>query len=451
MNNRQQKEKGKIKSRSALAILGIWIFILILSGCEGINLPGIFASATPIPPTLAVKPTTAPNISATIFVPQKTTGNAQDLIIWVPPQFNPDSETPASKLLKEQLNSFAAANPGVKIITRVKAATGPAGLLSSLKSAKDAATQAVPAIVLLSRSDLEAAASQGLILPIDTLSSVIEEKDWYEYARQLSAIQGRTYGLPFGGDALILVYRPTRVAGPPANWDNVSRQGQPVIFAAGDRQSLVTLNLYMTAGGTVTDEQQRPTIQPQALEKVLKIYFDGLVQNSFPNWLFQYQTENQALQAYREQKGQWLITWSSYYLAELPADSTAVVLPSLSPDKSSLTTGWVWALSDPQPDRRELSTRLAEHLVQAEFLAKWTPLSAALPVRPTTMEKWDSLTIQSLLNEIIATAKLIPGYENLNTLGPILQEAVGLVLKRESDPIRASQGAVDRLSSPPTP
>ena len=162
----------------------------------------------------------------------------------MPPQFNPDSETPASKLLKGQLNSFVAANPGVKIITRVKAATGPAGLLSSLKSAKNAATQAVPALVLLSRSDLEAAATQGLILPIDTLSKVIDDKDWYEYARQLSTFQGRTYGLPFGGDALILVYRPTRVAGPPENWDNVSRQGQPVIFAAGDRLSLVTLNLY---------------------------------------------------------------------------------------------------------------------------------------------------------------------------------------------------------------
>ena len=164
----------------------------------------------------------------------------------------------------------------------------------------------------------------------------------------------------------------------------------------------------------------------------MKLYFDGTVQNSFPGWLFQYQTDNQALQAYREQKGQWLITWSSNYLAELPVDSTAVVMPSLSSEKSTLTTGWVWALSDPQPDRRELSTRLAEHLVQAEFLAKWTPLSAALPVRPTTMDKWDSSSIQSLLNEIIITAKLIPGNDTLNALGPILQEAVGLVLKEKA-------------------
>ncbi len=437
-------------ARLALVMAAVFLVLLSLAACQGLALPGFLSSPTPAP-TPVVEPTTTFPASSTDQAGQTSTDNPQDLIIWVPPQFDPENDTPASRLLKAHLQDFIDANPGVRIITRVKAAAGPAGLLASLSSASKAANQAVPAVVLLSRPDLESAATDGLILPIDTLTNVMEEKDWYEYARQLSSIQGRTYGLPFSGDALILVYRPTRVAGPPPTWESVSRQGQPVIFAAGDRLALTTINLYLSAGGLLYNEQNQPTIETQPLERVFRLYFDGLVQNSFPSSLFQYQTDAQALQAYREQKGQWLITWSSNYLAELPADSTASTLPSMDSLKTTLTSGWIWGLSDPKPDRRELSTRLAEHLVNAEFIAQWAPLAASLPVRPTTMDKWNSLSVQALLNEIITTAVIIPGNDTLNVLGPVLQEATGLVLKRESDPIRASQGALDRLSTPPTP
>ncbi|MHC1781625.1 MAG: ABC transporter substrate-binding protein [Anaerolineaceae bacterium] len=442
----------KITQPTARVLLGaalILLFIVGISACQGISMPGFQSSTTPLPPTLAALPTSTPIGSKSGQTTQASADNLKELIIWVPPQFDPTNDTPASRLLAQHLKTFIDENPGVSITTRVKAVTGPAGLLASLNSAASAAAQAVPALVLLTRPDLETAAAKGLILPIDTLTSVMEEKDWYDYAHQLSAIKGRTYGLPFGGDALVLVYRPTRVAGPPSNWESVARQGQPVIFPAGDRQSLVTINLYLSTGGTLLNEQGQPTIQTQELEKVLKLYYDGLLQNAFPNWLVQYQIDNQALQAYREQKGQWLVTWSSNYLAEMPVDSTAATLPPLGAQKTTLTSGWLWGLSDQQPDRRELSIRLAEHLVQAEFLSQWGPLSSSLPVRPTTMIKWNSLTIQNLLNDIINSAVIIPGNDSLNLLGPILQEAAGMVLKRESDPIRASQGALDRLTAPP--
>jgi hypothetical protein len=88
--------------------------------------------------------------------------------------------------------------------------------------------------------------------------------------------------------------------------------------------------------------------------------------------------------------------------------------------------------------------------VEAEFLSQWGPLSASLPVRPSTINKWTSPTIQALFNDILATAVIIPANDSINLIGPILQEATGLILKRESDPIRASQGAFDRLSTPPS-
>lgn len=436
-------------ARLLLGSLFIFILIASLTACQGLSLPNFLSSPTPKEPSAQNTPVPSPVSQVPEQASKPTQAVLSDIILWVPPQFNPENDSDAGRILKQHLNDFEDENPGVRVITRVKAASGPAGLLASLRSASSAATSAVPALVLLSRSDLESAATDGLILPIDTLTKQLEEDDWFDYARQLAMIKGRTYGLPFSGDALILVYRPARVAGPPANWESISRQGQPVIFAAGDRSSLVTIDLYLSSGGVLLNEQGMPTVQTQPLEKVLKLYFDGLLLNAFPNWLAQYQTDSQAFQAYVDFKGQWLVTWSSSFLTALPADSTATTLPALGDRKITLTSGWVWGLSDPRPDNRELSIRLAEHLVQPEFLARWTPLSASLPVRPTTMVKWNSLSIQNLINEVLDTAVIIPGNDILSQIGPVLQEATSLILKRESDPVRASQGALDRLTAPP--
>ena len=59
------------------------------------------------------------------------------------------------------------------------------------------------------------------------------------------------------------------------------KTGPAVIFAAGDRLVLWRDQpVLKSAGGLVTDEQERPTLQPQPLEKVLKLYFDGTVKQS---------------------------------------------------------------------------------------------------------------------------------------------------------------------------
>jgi ABC-type glycerol-3-phosphate transport system substrate-binding protein len=449
----RQSNNSTLSKPNFRALLGaslVLLFIVSVSACQGFTLPGFLSSSTPPPATMVTLPTSTAIGAAPAHPVEATSESSKDLIIWVPPQFDPSNDAPASRKLKSHLQVFIDENPGVRITTRVKAVSGPAGLLASLNSASNAASQAVPALVLLTRSDLEAAADKGLILPVDTLTNTMDGKDWYDYARQLSTINGRTYGMPFCGDALILVYRPTRVAGPPPNWESVARQGQPVIFPAGERSALATINLYYSAGGSLRNELNQPAIQTRELEKVLKLYFDGLLQNTFPTWLAQYQNDTQALQAYREFKGQWLITWASNYLAELPADSTASTIPTLGDKEVTITSAWLWGLSDPQPDRRELSARLLEHMVEAEFLSQWGPLSASVPVRPSTLNKWTSPTIQALFNDILATAVIIPASDSLNLIGPILQEATGLILKRESDPIRASQGALDRLSAPST-
>ena len=100
----------------------------------------------------------------------------------------------------------------------------------------------MPSVIALRRSDLELAALKSLVQPLDGLSNAIDQPDWYDYARDLSMVQGATYGLPFAGDALILNYRPNKTGAPdPNNWDAIFRLETPLVFPAGDAQALFQL------------------------------------------------------------------------------------------------------------------------------------------------------------------------------------------------------------------
>ena len=86
--------------------------------------------------------------------------------IWLPPEFDPQGNSPASSLLKARLDEFASENPDVRLEVRVKALEGAGGLLESLVAANVAAPLALPDLVLLPRPLLESAAIKRIALPL---------------------------------------------------------------------------------------------------------------------------------------------------------------------------------------------------------------------------------------------------------------------------------------------
>ena len=431
----------------------IWAALSVLlsltMGC-GVDLSGLLQAKTATP--------TAPAVSQTITpLPTDQTANAtatpsgpQTLEIWVPPQFDPSGGSSAAGLLRNRLSEFEAQNPDLKVSVRVKAASGPGGLIESLSSASAAAPAVLPALVALSRSDLETAALKGLVFSLDGLTRIVDDTDWYAYARQLALIQGSAFGLPFAGDALLLLYRPAVLPNAPADWPALIASNLPTAFAAADGQALTTLQLYLSAGGEVKDNQGRPTLQTDPLAKVLKLIDDGVKAGVFPNWLAQYQTDGQAWQAYREQRAQLLITWSNQYLSDFPADTAAAPLPSLSDKPFTLATGWVWAISDPLPERRAASIRLAEFLVNSEFLAKWSADAGFLPTRPSALTAWSNEGLRALFSPIALSAQVRPSNDLLLGLGPILEDATLQILNQQGDPVQIAQAAAERLAVTPT-
>lgn len=373
------------------------------------------------------------------------------LRIWLPPQFNPDAGTLASDLLKSRLEAFASQNPSVRLEVRIKALDGPGGLLDSLAAASAAAPLALPDLVALPRPMLESAALKGLLYPYDLQGVVPDDNDWYEYARRLAHLQDILFGLPFAGDVLLLVCTPLLVESPPGSWEEVVSLGQVLAFPAADPNALYTLALYQAAGGQIQDTLGRPAISPDALEQVLTFYQQAGQAGVMPYWLTQYQTDDQAWTVFIEGQATMAVAWYSHFrqgAVGLPMKIYAAPLPTPNGVPFTLATGWVWALASPDPERRELSARLAIFLTDGAFLSTWTLTAGYLPPSSSALSAWSDVSLRNLADQLASSARLMPPAEVLSALGPAVEDAVIQVLKHQADPRLTAQVVAERLNRP---
>ncbi len=431
-------------------LLGWLAFIALLTAgacnvLEQIQLPFLTPDAQPTTPTPAPQtPTPQPPEAAT---PTPQPSIPQSLTLWLPPDFDPSSGSPAALILSNRLLDFTQ-ETGIEIEVRLKAASGPGSTLEALTAAAAAAPLALPGVTALSRPDLENAAIKGLVYPLDGASTLIDDPDWYEYARQLAMVQGVTFGLPFAGDSLVIVYRPALVIEPPLTWEAIMRLGQPVAFAAGSSQSMLTIAQYRSHGGVVEDAQRRPALDAGSLTEVLQMYASAVQSAIFPTWLTDFETEQQAWAAFEEGRVNAVITWNSYYLKNRIPDGAIAALPVSGPNPVTLAAGWSWAVTDPLPERRAYSVQLAEWLSDPTFLAAWTEAAGSLPTRPSSLTAWRDPGMRTILGQSALTAEARPSNDLLISLGPVLKEAVTQVIENAADPALVAEQAAQQLTVP---
>jgi ABC-type glycerol-3-phosphate transport system substrate-binding protein len=374
------------------------------------------------------------------------------LKIWIPPEFDPANGSPEGELLQARLDEFSQRRSNVRIETRVKDVEGPGGILDTLSTAGAAASLSLPDLVALPRHPLENAAIKGFLHPFDGLTNTMDDPDWYDYARQLSHLQNSTFGIPFAGDALIMVYRPSILGNPPTDWasslDVSAETSVSVSFPAADPSSLVTLMLYQSTGGSIMDEENRPTLNAVQLTEVLLYYQQAQQSLLMPFWLTQYESDDQSWTAYRENQTDMVITWASRYMQNPPIDAAGAPIPTSDGNPFSLATGWAWALASPDPDHQVISAQLAEFLTTGDFLAEWSATSGYIPPRPSALSAWANVSMQTLLNQVVPSARLTPSQDILTTLGPVLQDATVDILKEQADPASAAEAAVEALAAP---
>jgi len=418
-------------------LLTFAILIFLLAGCANIS----SLLSTPEPAPVSTNTPAAIATSTSTATPTTTPGGPRTLRIWVPPQFDPSAETPAGALLQARLDEFIARRPSLQIEVRVKPESGTSGLPNALTTTRSAAPSTMPDLVALSRVNLESATAKGLLHPLDGLTTLPDDPDWYPYARQMAHIQNTTFGLPFAGDAMALVgYR----APLPTAWNELSDE-TIFIFPAADSRALFTLSLYLSAGGTLQNNQGQLDLDEAILIDVLSLYNPDIENPFISPQVVNYETDEQAWNAFREQRGNLVVSWTSRYLQEQTLSLALATLPGLETGQYTLATGWSWALAGSNPENQPLAVELAEFLSDSEFLAEWTQAAGYLPTRPTALSSWEDANLQLTLTQTAESANLIPGEDVLVTIGPLLTETMLAVINGEQLPGEAAQSIVEQL------
>ncbi len=421
-------------------ILVLLVLIFVLSSC---------VTAPPAGETPAAAMTATP---AATPLPQAGTADAPEagpvtLRVWIPPQFDPASETFAAALFRARLNEFAARKQNVQVEVRIKDVDGPGGILDTLRTASAAAPAALPDLVALPRHGMETAAADGVLHAFDGLTTVMDDPDWYSYARQLAHTQNAVFGIPFAGDALLMVYRPAEVAAPPLTWDESLAITATLAFPAADPKALVTLLHYQSLGGSLVSEEQ-VTLDEILLTEVLTYYQQASAVGLMPDWVAQFETDAQSWEAYQAAQANLAIAWASRPLTALPEGSAAAPIPTFDGTPFTLADGWVWSLTATDPDRQLLAAQLAEFLTTGDYLAAWTEAAGVIPPRPGALANWENEQNRALLEQIAPAAQLIPSMDVIIPLGAAIQPAVTTVIEGELDPLTAAQNAAAKLTAP---
>lgn len=407
-------------------LLGLLVLtgLLLSTGCS--SLAPLLSTPTPVPLTQA---SATPQPTSTPDAPQP---QARILRVWLPPRFNPDSGTQSADLLKQRLVEFESLHPGLEIEVRIKTEEGETSLINSLGITSLAAPAILPDLIILSRPALETAARKGYLHPIDGLSVMLDDPDWYTYARDLGHVQNIGYGLPFAGDALVLAYRPENGGGP--DWEEIFSNGIKLSFPAADPRGLFGLSLYVSAGGKVLDANGLPALEQDALVQTLSWLEEGMFSESISPALRNISLESDALALYRSGGVDAVIAWTSS-----APEGSLVPIPGLDGSPRSPATGWVWALAGSNPENQQIAIELAESLTAGEFMSEWTRAAGYLPTRPS-----GAIASPDSIIAVLESALLLPSDDIMTVLGPLMQEAWVRVLNGEQ-PEAVAGSVVEKL------
>jgi ABC-type glycerol-3-phosphate transport system substrate-binding protein len=441
---------GKNSQRSIFLklSLGLGILVLLMIGITSCNFPDIQGllspnSPTEIPSLSLASPT--PNPSATPNVPVL---GSETLILWVPPQFDPEDGSTASNLFLSRLDEFSSRRPQTSIQVRVKELSGEYGLLESLRTTRTAAPIIMPDLIALPRPLMEQAFREGLVLPLDEITEVMDENDWFSYALDLAQVEDQTAGIPFAGDVMVLAYKNDSEDPPPPDWDSVLAVQKALAFPASDPQALVTLALYQSLEGELVDPSGDLIIGNESLLEVLTYYQQAQAANVMPYWLTQFETDQQAWQSYQERQSTLAITWSSTFLGSDSPNTALAALPTKDSKPFTYADGWVWCLIPSNAETEQVAVELAEFITAEIYLSTWSLESGYLPTRPSGMDSWSDVSFYSTLQQLLPSAVLIPDIHLLDKLGPEVRDAVVAVLKDQAEPTSALADLLEAIQGP---
>jgi ABC-type glycerol-3-phosphate transport system substrate-binding protein len=440
INNQKQTFFRLVSIIGVLAILAFGI-----SSCNLPSLADLLGSdnATGIPDPNTPSPTPSP--SETPLIPAAP---SRTLIVWVPPQFDPNSGTTAGNLFLSRIEEFITRRPQTEIQVRVKPLEGEYGLVESLRVTGSAAPIIQPDLIALPRPLMEQAFREGLIMSLDDLAVEISDNGWFDYAQDLAKLDGSTIGLPFAGDLLTLAYISENEESPPQDWNTLLAYQKAMAFPASDNSGLITLAFYQSLGGELIDESGAYILDGDKMLETLTFYQRAQAAGVMPYWLTQFETEEQAWLSFQDRQSTMALSWSSVILGTDTSNTSLAALPTENGKAFSYADGWVWCLVHSSPANENEAFELAEFLTAESYLSTWGPQTGYLPVQSGALINWSETPYYAILQQILPAAVLVPENSLIAELGTDIKNAVIAVLKDQVEPIDALDVLLDTMPAP---
>ena len=319
----KNSKKLDLNQTGRLGIAFLLLTVVILAGCQG---QSILDAVFPLQEEAFGISESSKEASDAIveeILPTPKPPEFIDLNVWVPQQFDIESDADASVLLRDRFQEFSENNPQINLNVRTKPANGPGSILETLTSASLVAPEAVPSLILISRSDLVQAASENLLIPLEGLSNGLDDNDWFEVSRALGIYGGTKYCFPFAANALGLVYKQTEYKSDQPSWTDVIRQSDKLLFSSGDPEALTTIALYLSAGGVIPGKSGLPGLDRNALTTVFSAYSAAAKEERISDSLLEYQNDDQLWDAFVSSNRSSVMTWANHVLAEPDAYNLA--------------------------------------------------------------------------------------------------------------------------------
>lgn len=445
------------KLKSGKSTLSTWkngiavaVCVLLLTGCQAlpieIDLPWfnqtLEPSVPPIDPNLNGNDSVAPLPSE--VVPTEEPAPVTQITLWLRPELDPKADTPAGRSLRARLDLFSRDNQ-VEVVTRIKAVEGIGGLLDSLRSAHSAAPHSLPDLVMVDREQLLQAVSLDLVYPLEAQKTSLENLDWYPVGASLSTVESVYYGTPICFNPMIMAYDSATEIPPADEWADIVTNPGRIGFAADDPDAKFMTLLYFAAGGTFTDEFGRPQLEAQALTQALLLLEEAEAAKHISSLSLEFQTEDEVWDSFTAWNINKAIVPISFVLNEVSGAQSNQPKPALTMPETTLADGMLWMVTRNEPQRMELAEKLLEALSEPSFLSKWSADMNCLPARSSAVTLLEYPTIKLFIERIAPVALPYPDDLIVEKIGPVLHNAMRVVLQDGGDPAEVAAAAVESV------
>lgn len=404
--------------------------------------------STPAPSTQTIAATLpAPLVPATATPPPET---AVSFIVWIPPELIQESPEESAVLLA-QISEFDINRADISITVEQKPINGEGGILSYLRAGQKVAPAILPDLIAIPSEYLTMAAEDGLIFPLDGLINSATLEDLYPAAQAMAFSQGQLVGFPFALTNLPhLAYNNSIITDTvPLTWaELISDTTHPMILpAAGSEGAKLLLQLYLAAGGTLSNEAGRPALQvaplTAALEQISQGRNNGFILSQSSNIT----TLADSWQLFQTVTAVYTLT-SSDQLLRQRSDNLPVgfaPIPGLNAPLVPLVDGWAWAISTTEQTHRPLAVELLLALTSPQNLGNWSLQHKTLPASRAAFAQWpDDDEYTKFMRQELELAQFTPIPSNSPIL-TVLENAIFNVVSLAQPTNVAAEEAVAAL------